>query len=257
MKFEKYQGTGNDFVLFFEENYLSKEVDTDFIPHLCDRRFGVGADGFILVAPHPIYDFEMRYFNADGSRSFCGNGARCAVKFAASHGLFDEQARFLAIDGLHHAELVGEEVKIQMSDVKSWRNENNDFIIDTGSPHYIRYTDDLNSCDIVKIGRAIRYSTEFSKDGINVNMVAHNKNGNLSILTYERGVEDETLSCGTGATAAALSYAIKKNLKNDFRISVQVKGGQLTVSACRKKEGFTGIYLQGPAQFVFKGEIEW
>lgn len=257
MKFEKYQGTGNDFVMVFEENHLLDEVKVDFIPQLCDRRFGVGADGFILVAPHPSFDFEMRYFNADGSRSFCGNGARCAVKFAASYGLFKQKARFLAIDGPHLAELVGDEVKLQMNDVKSWEMDKSDFIMDTGSPHYIRYSADLSTCDIVEFGKEIRYSEKFSREGINVNIVAEQNSCNVSLLTYERGVEDETLSCGTGATAAALSYALKNEIYNDFRVSVKVKGGQLAVSARRKEEGFTNIYLQGPAQFVFKGEVEW
>ena len=255
LKFEKYQGTGNDFILLYHETALAKDWDASFIPSWCDRRFGIGADGLIVVAPHSEYDFEMRYFNADGSRSFCGNGARCAVKFAASKGLFKEKANFLAIDGVHYAELMDNGVRLQMSPVKKWERNDTHFVLNTGSPHFVQFVSELTGCNIVAKGKAVRYSEKYAKEGINVNLVEVLNDNELSILTYERGVEDETLSCGTGATAAALAHVLQNQNEGKFHIDVHVKGGKLSVRGEKNKNGFEAVFLEGPATFVFSGEM--
>ena len=256
INFSKYQGTGNDFVMIDCISQPKIQISTTLIQELCDRRFGVGADGLICILAHENYDFEMRYFNSDGSRSFCGNGARCAVAFAHQLGLFEKDAHFLAIDGAHTASWDGEKAFLRMNDVDEVKQEAESFIIDTGSPHYISFCSDLDKIDIVEFGREIRYSDRFKSEGINVNAVEINSNNSISMLTYERGVEAETYSCGTGATAAALAYAIKLKAKDLFEYDIRVKGGNLSVKAKPNENGFEDIYLIGPAVHVFSGTIE-
>ncbi|MEX1190783.1 MAG: diaminopimelate epimerase [Brumimicrobium sp.] len=253
--FQKYQGTGNDFVMIDSLDNTNFSLSKSQIKTLCDRRFGIGADGVILIYQHSPSDFEMRYFNADGSRSFCGNGARCAVRFAHKLGLFEEKTRFLAIDGIHEAELINDKVALKMNDVDQWQTDKSAFILDTGSPHYIKFTEKLEGENIVEFGKSIRYSSTFEENGINVNLVEITEDRSLSMLTYERGVEDETYSCGTGATAVALAYMIKKELFGTQKIALKVKGGSLSVQATRDENKFTNIYLIGPASSVFYGEI--
>lgn len=252
--FHKYQGTGNDFVMIDCRKSPEMMFSNEQIQNICNRRFGIGADGLIQIFEHPEYDFEMRYFNSDGSRSFCGNGARCAVKFAHSLGIFDTKTTFQAIDGRHEAELTDDLVALKMSDVQDWSENDDHYILNTGSPHYIKFIDDLSKVDIVKFGKEIRYSDMFEKDGINVNLVECHSDQSLSMLTYERGVEDETLSCGTGATAVGLAYILKNNLDGKHDIDIKVKGGQLKIQAT-KQTTFSNIYLIGPAIAVFYGKI--
>jgi diaminopimelate epimerase len=256
IRFEKYQGTGNDFVMIHTNNW-NLNLSNDSIVKLCNRRFGIGSDGLIIVGPHAELDFEMRYFNADGSRSFCGNGARCAVKFAQSLGLFDKECRFLAIDGEHQAQVLENGfVSLKMGDVKHFEiNKKEDFILNTGSPHYIRFVDDLDQHNIVDFGKEIRYSTTYQEEGINVNL-AEVKDEELKMLTYERGVEDETLSCGTGATAVGLAFRKKLKMKNEVETKIYVKGGELRVRSNENEDGFFAIFLIGPAEKVFEGKIE-
>lgn len=253
--FQKYQGTGNDFIMVDCVQQKDLDVSTALVQQLCDRRFGIGADGLICILEHEDYDFEMRYYNSDGSRSFCGNGARCAVAFANKIGLFDEKATFLAIDGTHEATWDGELAYLKMGDVHSINFDGDAYVIDTGSPHYISFVPDLNDIKIVDFGKEVRYSERYKAKGINVNAVKVVSNTALEMLTYERGVEDETFSCGTGATAVALAHAHKSLRDQPFEINIKVKGGKLKVSGIPKNEGFEEVYLIGPATYVFHGSI--
>lgn len=275
MKFWKYQGAGNDFVMVDqrERRELTRR-DTDRIAKLCDRHFGIGADGLILLENHSHYDFEMIYFNADGRESsMCGNGGRCIAAFAGHLGIAENRCRFLAIDGEHEALINPDSspypsgnkmepglswIDLKMSDVADIERNDNVFILNTGSPHYVRFVDSVENVDMVQEGRAIRYSERFKKEGINVNLVAVQPNGGLAIRTYERGVENETLACGTGVTAAALAFSrYMKKEHLSYNVPVHALGGDLIVrfKAADDTVSFTDIWLCGPAQSVFKGEI--
>ncbi len=256
ISFSKYQGTGNDFVML---DNLNGQYDSLTIPQIqliCDRRFGVGSDGLIKINSHNSSDFEVEYFNSDGSKSFCGNGARCSVAFAETLGVNVSDTLFLGIDGLHKASKNQDVISLEMGDVSEIRKIENDFVIYTGSPHYIRFIDAINDLDIVQFGKKVRYSEEFKNDGINVNLVEIVNANNLIVNTYERGVEDETLSCGTGVTACVLAFSYQTQLLGEHKVSVKVKGGNLSVSFNQETLGkFTTIHLIGPGEFVFSGEI--
>jgi len=210
--FYKYQGTGNDFVMIDQraQQYITKS-DIELINRLCDRKFGVGADGLILLQLKDGYDFEMIYFNADGNEStMCGNGGRCITAFARYLGVVENECRFLAIDGPHDAKVdEAAWVELKMLDVPKIEIGEDYFVMNTGSPHYVIFVEDIDDIDVVDNGQAIRYSKRFRKEGINVNFVERTQDGIL-VATYERGVEDETLSCGTGVTAAAISHYLQK-----------------------------------------------
>ena len=203
LEFFKYQGTGNDFIMIDNRQKIFSQEDTKLIGELCDRRFGIGADGLILIENHSGCDFKMIYFNSDGSQSLCGNGGRCAVAFAKYLGIIESKATFEAIDGLHYATIDEDYVKLQMHDVSSVKKISDDLFLDTGSPHHIKMTDSLKSLDVKTEGAKIRYSDRYGESGTNVNFVSKDSTDTFSIRTYERGVEDETLSCGTGVTAVA------------------------------------------------------
>lgn len=258
MNFYKYQGTGNDFIMIDqrEMQYLTRH-DVSKIEHLCNRRFGIGADGLILLQHHADYDFEMIYFNADGRESsMCGNGGRCIVAFAKQLGIIKDKARFLAIDGEHEAILRPDGwVELKMGDVLDVESGTDFFYLNTGSPHYVTFVDDVETFDVVGEGRAIRNSTRFALEGTNVNFVEP-RGGGITVATYERGVEDETLSCGTGVTAAAIAFYLQAEDKQRTCIPIESKGGSLEVRFEPKGEGFENIWLSGPAEFVFTGEIE-
>lgn len=257
IKFHKYQGTGNDFIMVdnFSGNYDNLSIPQ--ISQLCDRRFGVGADGLIKINKHSSLDFEVDYFNADGSKSFCGNGARCAVMFAQSLGINVASTNFMGIDGEHNAVMDGEGlVHLEMNDVQVIEILKDAFVLDTGSPHYVAFSDDLSNETIVSTGKEIRYSDRYKAQGINVNLMQVIEGNSISIATYERGVEDETLSCGTGATACAMVYAFANKLEGKQHIEVKVKGGNLKVSFSASFDGkFTDVRLIGPAEFVYQGEL--
>lgn len=255
--FTKYQGTGNDFVIIDNrvEKYLTRK-DSDQIKDICDRKFGVGADGLILLQNKQGYDFEMVYFNSDGQESsMCGNGGRCIAAFAKQIGVIENQCYFLAIDGPHEAKVIENGwVELKMGDVPEIEVGSDYFVLNTGSPHYVVFVEDLDDIDVVETGQLIRYSDRFRKEGINVNFVEKGKN-QLLIGTYERGVEDETLSCGTGVTAAALSFAKDSHI-TDNEVFVKAKGGDLSVRFQQNSaEGFENIWLCGKATKVFKGII--
>jgi len=257
IKFHKYQATGNDFVMIDNRDGVYDNLSLTQIQSLCDRRFGIGADGLIKINSHPNLDFEVDYYNADGTKSFCGNGARCAVLFVKSIGIDVSNSNFSAIDGSHQATLDSDKlVHLAMNNVNEIINQNADYVLFTGSPHFIRFVDDLEQIDIVELGKEIRFSQPFKKEGINVNAVQKLNSSTISILTYERGVEDETYSCGTGATAAAIALAEKEALAGEQEIKIIVKGGELKVSFKANADGsFENVKLIGKANFVFEGEI--
>ena len=215
VEFYKYQGTGNDFIMIDDRENIFNINDHNLIAALCQRRMGIGADGLILLKEHDKYDFEMIYFNSDGHQSsMCGNGGRCIIAFAQLLEIIDEETTFLAIDGEHKGQFLGDTIALQMQDVSDIEGVGDGLVMDTGSPHYIEMVDDLRNMNIEKEGRRIRNSKPFRKEGINVNFVQDS--ADLQVRTYERGVEAETLSCGTGvvATAIAMHYAncIEENL---------------------------------------------
>jgi diaminopimelate epimerase len=254
--FHKYEGTGNDFVMIDQrqKKYLGRQ-DTTLIERICNRRFGIGADGLILLQQAEGYDFEMVYFNSDGREStMCGNGGRCIAAFAHSLGVFDEKCHFLAIDGPHDAVVKDNWVELKMKDVADVEIADGSFVLNTGSPHYVVFVEDLSDMNIVESGQVIRYSDRFRREGINVNFVEKTANG-IEVGTYERGVEDETLSCGTGVTAAALSFALANPALQTNEVDITTKGGKLKVRFEKKADdGFGDIWLCGPANEVFSGE---
>jgi diaminopimelate epimerase len=255
--FFKYQGTGNDFVML---NNLSDSIPTltsTDVSQLCDRHFGIGADGLIVLNPSKELDFEMAYYNSDGTQSFCGNGARCAVGFAKACGIDKEVFVFRAIDGIHHAEwFENGRVSIHMKDVSHVELLGEDFVLDTGSPHFVRFVNDVKAIDVCNEGASIRNSDLFKIEGINVNFVEVFGEKTLRIRTYERGVENETLSCGTGATACALAFAFTRGLDGNQCIQVAVEGGELEVVFDKNQDLFNRIELKGPYANVFQGTFE-
>ena len=256
LHFYKYQGTGNDFVIF-DNRDQAIQLTKEQVAFLCHRRFGIGADGLMLLNPHPSYDFEMKYYNADGGEStMCGNGGRCLVKFAAEVGIIKPKYLFIAIDGEHEASIDAKgNVSLKMNDVSSIKTDANRHVLNTGSPHYVEVTEDVMSLNVFEKGRSIRYSDEFKKEGINVNFVEQDQQpGSIIVRTYERGVEDETYSCGTGVTAAALVSS--RNESGHNLVNVKTKGGNLSVEYDKSETGFTNIHLIGPAIKVFEGDIE-
>lgn len=255
IEFFKYQGTGNDFIILDNRDGRYDAISNETVRAMCDRKFGIGADGLMLLGNREGYDFSMKYYNADGGEgSMCGNGGRCLVQFAKDRGITNENYFFIAIDGEHEATVTADGlVSLKMKDVSGISEYNGDKILDTGSPHYIRITDDVDHTDVFNEGFKIRYSNDFATTGINVNFVE--KAGRLlHVRTYERGVEDETLSCGTGVTAAALATSTEDGWQDT---TVKVKGGELLVSFNRiDPEHFEDIWLTGPAVFVFSGHYE-
>jgi diaminopimelate epimerase len=266
LPFFKYQGTGNDFVMIDQrQNTYLRRADQTLIEQLCDRRFGIGADGLILLSPPsvqtPDLDFEMVYFNADGRESsMCGNGGRCLVAFAHHLQVFDSQCLFNAIDGLHAANVRADGwVELKMIDVKNVEIGKDYFLMNTGSPHFVVFVEDLSDINIYEAGRQIRYSERFQKEGVNVNFVEIGKDkSGIEVATYERGVEDETYSCGTGVTAAAIAFALRQNKQeSSLTVPIKTKGGNLEVRFERTTEGvFSEVWLCGPAQKVFSGSVE-
>ncbi|MBD3582722.1 diaminopimelate epimerase [Flavobacterium selenitireducens] len=253
IRFSKYQGTGNDFVVVDNRGLTFPKNDTGLVAHLCDRRFGIGGDGLLLLENDPDYDFRMVYYNSDGNPgSMCGNGGRCLVAFARNLDVVGETARFIASDGPHFANLFDDIISLQMKDVASVNVEDGYTFLDTGSPHHIEMVEDLENFDVFGRGSQIRYGSLYGQKGSNVNFVKAEADGSFSMRTYERGVEDETLSCGTGATAVAIAMYKTGKTASD-RIRLNVKGGQLEVSFAEKNGVFTNVFLNGPAKSVFEG----
>ena len=257
INFHKYQGTGNDFIVIDNRQSFVSEPDPKLISRLCHRRFGIGADGLMLLGHQEGYDFSMKYYNSNGKEgSMCGNGGRCMVRFAYDLGIHRSNFRFVAVDGEHEAEMdLNGIVRLKMQDVEKVGIQDQDYILDTGSPHYVKFHKNVRDLDVEKEGKVIRNSKQFLQAGINVNFVQLVNDHTIFVRTYERGVEGETYSCGTGVTAAALMSA--HNEVGFNQVDVQTIGGKLSVEYDKIDDSkFRNIWLNGPAQFVFKGEFE-
>ncbi|WP_291404164.1 diaminopimelate epimerase [Daejeonella sp.] len=259
LNFLKYEGAGNDFILIDNrDKAFSDNLSTASIKKLCDRHFGIGADGLMVLELIKDFDFEMRYFNADGREgSMCGNGGRCIVAFAKHLNLIQKETNFLAVDGPHYARISenGNWVSLQMIDVQEINRDGEAFILNTGSPHYVLEVKNLASKDVFLDGKNIRNNSTYSKEGINVNFV-EDFGDHYFVRTFERGVEDETFACGTGVTAVSMAMAKKKNLKGGIKNAIKVPGGDLSVSFNYDGSRFQDVFLEGPATFVFEGSIE-
>jgi diaminopimelate epimerase len=253
--FNKYQGAGNDFIIIDNRSGNFNPSDSKLINRLCDRRFGIGADGLILISSKPDADFEMKYFNSDGKiGSMCGNGGRCTAHFTLKHGIAGKKQRFLAFDGIHEAEVNKDIVRLQMADVNEYKIIGENYFINTGSPHYVVFTSGIDKIDVNQEGKKLRWSPAFAPGGTNVNFVETYDKG-LYIRTFERGVEEETLACGTGVTASAIASVLKGHFGTG-PVNVRARGGDLKVELEIKKEQVTNIWLTGPATFVFEGKIK-
>ncbi len=255
MKFYKYQGTGNDFIMIDDRDETFDRNDTTLVNKLCDRRFGIGGDGLILLRSKEGYDFEMIYYNSDGSESsMCGNGGRCIIRFAHDLGLIKNRCSFLAVDGPHEGIIQDGVIHLKMKDVDEvWKNKS-DYVLNTGSPHYVIFAKGVKEMEIMDPAKEIRYNSTYEHDGINVNFAQPLDGDHLIVRTYERGVEDETYSCGTGVVAASIAHYMQTGGQYN-NIKVDVKGGKLRVTFGVSNEKFTNIYLIGPAEKVFEGEI--
>lgn len=254
INFSKFHGAGNDFIMINaikEQLLLSEEL----IYRMCDRRLGIGADGLILLMPSDNHDFKMKYYNCDGKEStFCGNGGRCIAAFAHYQNIIKETVSYEAVDGIHKAKVTAispneYHVELTMRDILSYKLNDDSLLIDTGSPHYVKRVDDLDNLDIIKTGAQIRYDKNISKDGVNVDFLL-NKDGKIHIRTYERGVENETLACGTGVTASAMAASLWYG-GNDIDIYTQI--AKLNVRFNKVNNTFKNVVLSGPATHVFDG----
>ncbi len=254
LTFYKYQGTGNDFVMLDNRNLLFPKEDVKLVSFLCDRRFGIGADGLILLEDDATHDFKMVYYNSDGNPStMCGNGGRCLVAFAQQLGIITDSASFTAVDGLHTATIENDIVSLQMNNVLEVFEKPNSFFLDTGSPHHVQLVKNLKDLDVDAEGGKLRYGL-YGAAGSNINFVEQSAPNAFAVRTYERGVEGETLSCGTGVTAVALAmHHSNKTTSNE--VTIHAEGGDLSVRF-DYNEGYKDVHLVGPAKFVFKGEIE-
>ncbi len=254
--FFKYQGAGNDFIII-DNRSKEFQLNTIHIQKLCNRHFGIGADGLMLLEKSHTADFKMVYFNSDGKEStMCGNGGRCIVAFAKQLNIIQQHATFEAIDGMHYAEILeNNKIRLQIQNVSKIEGEKENYTLNTGSPHYVKIVDNLNTINVIEEGRKIRYSDKFKQQGINVNFMQIVNNTSIAVRTYERGVENETLACGTGVTACAI---VLEHIRNEHlnKITVHTLGGELLVEYTRQNNTFKDIFLTGNADFVFKGEID-
>jgi diaminopimelate epimerase len=256
INFYKYQGTGNDFIIIDNREHDFPKENTELINEICDRKFGIGADGLMLLENSSINDFKMLYFNADGKiGSMCGNGGRCIVAFAHLLGIIKNKTTFEAIGKLYHATIENGLVSLKMNDVDKIETHQDHVFLNTGSPHHIAFEQDLTTVDVYQKGKDIRYGEPYFEEGTNVNFVEQINDNTFKVRTYERGVENETLSCGTGVTAVAISSHVLKKSKSDH-IKLQTPGGNLEVAFNVIDGIYTNIILKGPATFVFEGTIE-
>lgn len=256
INFYKYQGIGNDFIILDNRQSIYNTLDKKQIAYLCNRHFGIGADGLMKLENSDKGDFTMKYYNSDGNESsMCGNGGRCIVAFAKRNNLFEKSCTFHAIDGVHTAEINNDIVKLKMNDVNEIKIFETYTELNTGSPHYVCVSTDINRLDMKKEGRLIRYSPKYKEHGINVNFVEVLDENTLYVRTYERGVEDETLSCGTGVCACAIDF--KKNIPGTHWVKIKTPGGELDVHfSINEKMQAHDVFLEGKAQFVFEGVID-
>jgi diaminopimelate epimerase len=254
LTFYKFQGTGNDFVMIDNREKTFDEKDTKLVAFLCDRRFGIGADGLILLENEEGVDFKMVYYNSDGNESsMCGNGGRCLVAFASYLNIINDKATFNAVDGLHHATISGDIVSLQMKDVSEIKVKPNASFLDTGSPHHVQLVNNLKDFEVKTEGQKLRYGV-YGQKGSNINFVEPFDDETFSVRTYERGVEDETLSCGTGVTAVAIAMHAAGRVKTNT-VKIKAVGGNLEINFEKFGDVYKNVFLTGPAKFVFKGEI--
>lgn len=253
--FYKYQAAGNDFIIIDNRLKLFDKNNTKLIKKICDRRFGIGSDGLILIELQNKYDFRMIYYNSDGHEStMCGNGGRCIVAFAKKINLINNEAFFLAIDGHHHAIIEDSIVKLKMKDVTEVKRIGEDFLLDTGSPHYVCFKSNISDIDVNTVGAQIRNRKIFKNKGVNVNFVEHKKENIFFVRTYERGVEAETLSCGTGVTAVAIAMHFSKKVSIN-EIILNTKGGVLNVNFNNNKLHYKDVWLRGPYEYIYHGTL--
>jgi diaminopimelate epimerase len=253
--FNKYEGTGNDFIIIDNRNGYIKHDNNKLIEFLCDRRFGIGADGLILVEEEPGYDFRMAFFNSDGfAATMCGNGSRCISDFVMKKITGRHKLVFIADDGPHTAVPEGDLINVTINNVKEIKETPHGTFLNTGVPHLVLFSNDIQKKDLNAEARPIRYSPVYGAEGTNVNMAEVHDNI-LSVRTYERGVEGETYSCGTGVTASAIAAVFTGRIKQPD-VDIVVKGGRLNVRFDLSAGGAENIHLTGPATFVFEGEID-
>ena len=254
--FYKYQGTGNDFVMIDNRDLHFEQENTELVNRLCDRRFGIGADGLILLNPSEDYDFTMVYYNADGNEgTMCGNGGRCLVAFAHDLGVIQNETTFDAIDGLHKATIENGLVNLQMIDVSEIEINSGHAFLNTGSPHHVQLVENIGAYDVYANGKNIRYGAPYFEEGTNVNFTEAINENTFRVRTYERGVENETLACGTGVTAVAIAM-FEQNFTQSQQVKLLVEGGELEVSFHKNGNSFQDVFLKGPAKFVFKGTFQ-
>ncbi|MGV6845432.1 MAG: diaminopimelate epimerase [Lutibacter sp.] len=253
--FYKYQGAGNDFVVIDNRAHTFPKQDQNLVAKLCDRRFGIGADGLLLLENSNKFDFKMVYYNADGKEgTMCGNGGRCIVAFAKFLDIIHSKTTFEASDGIHEAIFDGNLVNLKMINISQIKKEKEFTFLNSGSPHHIIFTKNINQIDVNNEGASIRYGTPYFEEGTNVNFVEKLDNNSFKMRTYERGVENETLACGTGATAVAIAaHATQQSTSQ--KIDLQVLGGNLQVSFKLNNGIYEDIFLKGPAEQVFEGKI--
>jgi diaminopimelate epimerase len=255
LHFYKYQGTGNDFIMIDNRSEFFSKNDVALINKLCDRRFGIGADGLILLENSEVADFRMVYFNADGNEgSMCGNGGRCLIAFAKKLQIIENESTFDAVDGLHFATIKNDIVSLKMIDVTDISVSKLHSFLNTGSPHHIIFCKNVKNLNVKVVGSEIRFGAPYFEEGTNVNFAEQISNNQFKVRTYERGVEDETLACGTGVTAVAIA-AHKTNKTSSNIIQLEVEGGNLEVSFEIIGTGYKNVFLKGPATFVFEGKI--
>ncbi|WP_177764236.1 diaminopimelate epimerase [Flavobacterium sp. I3-2] len=256
LHFSKYQGTGNDFVMIDNRDLSFPKENTKLVAFLCDRRFGIGGDGLILIENDLETNFKMIYYNSDGNEStMCGNGGRCLVAFAKQLKIISNSCTFKAIDGLHHAKISDEIISLQMIDVQEISKSEKYTFLNTGSPHHVQMVDEVKNYDVYNKGKEIRYADIYAPGGTNVNFVEKISDNYFKVRTYERGVEDETFSCGTGATAVAIAM-FENEITNKKSIQIEVPGGMLNVSFDKNEAGFyENVILSGPAKKVFESDI--
>ena len=258
IKFQKFQGTGNDFIIINNMEMLFPSNNNQLIKKLCDRKFGIGADGLIIIRNHDKFDFEMFYFNSDGMQgSLCGNGSRCALAFGINNNLLKNKVVFKAIDGIHTAKAESNNIfSLSFKDVKTIKRDKNALFLDTGSPHYVELVESIDDINVRAKGSLIRNSNRYKNNGVNVNFFKIIGPDTIKIRTYERGVEDETLSCGTGAVASSIAFHFLGLTKFD-KLKVETPGGTLAVEFKFNSGIYKDIYLKGPAEKVFSGKIKW
>ncbi len=254
--FYKYHGTGNDFIIIDKIRNKNIVLNENMIKTMCNRKLGIGADGLMTISASDNCDFKMKYYNSDGNEgSMCGNGGRCIVSYARTHNIINtSETYFEAVDGIHKAFIEKDIVKLKMRDVHKVNEYNDGYFLNTGSPHFVKITDNINAINIEEHGKKLRNDKRFAPEGTNVNFVEINNSGTVC-ATYERGVEKETLSCGTGVVATAVALTLNRP-QGEYSSKITTKGGTLKIIFNKHGNNFTDIWLEAETKFVFEGKID-